>query len=124
MVAALAAQTYQTPEGSLTRKSSTPVDITIDGEPGQSITLVVPSSDPEDCDEQRSCSLVNRDGVCWLSHQEPGYVETLWIVQSSDTPGGPNPWLVAASYSPTGTSELRAEVDAIVDSITTEYPHP
>ena len=124
MVAALAAQTYETADGSLTRDPTTPRDITIDGEPGQFITLVSPRRDPHDCDDQRFCSLMNRDGVCWLSTQEPGYVgERFWIVQSSQTPGGPNPWLVAASYSAM-SSELSADLNNIVHSITTDYSHP
>jgi hypothetical protein len=136
MVAALAAQTYETPEGPLTREPSTPVDITIDGDPGQSITLVVPTwqpGDPGDCDEGRPfpseggtssprfCSLVDRDGyACWLSHLEPGYLDTLWVMGSGDSP----PWVIDASFSPTASSELRAEIDAIVDSISTSNVPP
>jgi hypothetical protein len=136
LVAALAAQTYETPDGSLTREPSTPVDITIDGDTGQSITLVVPtsqSSDPGDCDagrpfpadggisSPRFCSLVDRDNyACWLPHLEPGYLDTLWVMGSGDSP----PWVIDASFSPTASSELHAEVDAIVDSISTSNVPP
>ena len=124
MVAALAAQTYPTAEGSLTREPTTPRDITIDGEPGQSIQLVLPWSDPHDCDE---AALLQPDesGRCVLAVPlEPRQMgERFWIVQSSDTPGGPNPWLVAASYSGL-SSELSADLNNIVHSITTDYSHP
>jgi hypothetical protein len=132
LVAALAAQTYETPEGSLTREPSTPVDITVDGDTGQSITFVVPtwqSTDPGACDggrpspsdggvsSPRFCSLVDRDRyACWLSHLEPGYLDKLWVMGSGDSP----PWVVDASYPPTATSELLAEIDAIVTSMTTD----
>jgi hypothetical protein len=116
-VAYLAEQTYGTPEGSLTRELSNPVAITINGHPGQSITGAVPGSDPDGCDDQRFCSLMDRDGGrCLLSHFEPNALVTLWI----STPPGRNPpvWVVAASYWPTTGSELRAEMNTIVDSMT------
>lgn len=117
LVAYLAEQTYDTPEGSLTRDLSTPVDITLDGHPGQSITGVVPDSDPNGCDEQRFCSLTDRDGyLCLLPHPEPNALVTLWIADS--TPVNPPLWVVAASYWPTTSSELLAEMNAIVDSMT------
>lgn len=123
LLAYLAEQTYDPPEGSLTRELSTPVEITIDGQPGQSITGVVPAypdSDPDGCDEQRFCSLMDRDGgQCLLPHLEPGALVTLWI----SAPAGRNPplWVVAASYWPTTSSELLAEMNAIVDSMTWPY---
>jgi hypothetical protein len=120
LVAYLAEQTYDTPEGSLTRELSTPVAITIDGHPGQSVTGAIPGSDPDGCDEQRYCSLLDRDGgQCLLSHLEPNALVTLWI--STWTDRNPALWVVAASHWPTTGSELRAEMNAIVDSMTWPY---
>ena len=117
LVAYLEEQTYETPEGSLTRDLSTPVEITIDGHLGQSITGPVPGSDPAGCDEQRFCSLMDRDGgQCLLSHLEPNALVTFWISAPLDR--NPPLWVVAASYWPTTGSELRAEMNAIIDSMT------
>jgi hypothetical protein len=117
LVAYLAEQTYGTPEGSRTREFSTPVEITIGGYPGQSITSVAPvdpNSDLNGCDEQRFCNLLDRDGGgCLRSHLEPGALDTIWIVDMGE-------WhhVVAASYWPTTGSALLAEMNAIVDSMT------
>ena len=117
LVAYLAEQTWDIPEGLLTRDFSTPVDITIGGHPGQSITGAVPGSDPDGCDEHRFCSLADRDGgQCLLSHLEPNAIVTVWISAPPDR--NPRFWVVAASYWPTTGSDLRAEMMAIVDSMT------
>jgi hypothetical protein len=120
LLAYLAEQTYDTPDSPLTRELSTPVEITIDGHPGQSITGIVPAfpdGDPNGCDEQRFCSLMDRDGgLCLLPHLEPGALVTLWV----SAPAGRNPalWVVAASYWPTTRTDLLDEMNAIVDSMT------
>lgn len=120
LVAYLAEQTYDTPEGSLTRELSTPVDITIDGYAGQSITGVVPAypgSDPDGCDQQRFCSLLDRDSSqCLLPHLEPNALVTLWIVDLGD--GSPHRRVVAASYWPTTRTDLLDEMNALVESMT------
>ena len=118
LVAYLVEQTYDTPDGSLTRDFSAPEDITIDGRPGQRIMDAVPEypdSDPNACDEQRFCTLQDRDGwMCLLSHPEPGALDTLWIV---DPPGNRNYLLIVAS-SGSPNAELRSEMNAIVNSMT------
>jgi hypothetical protein len=116
LVAYLAEQTYDAP-GSRTRDLSAPVAITLGGHPGQSITGAVPGSDPDGCDQQRFCSLLDRDGdQCLLPHLEPNALVTLWISAPPDR--NPPLWVVAASYWPATGSELRAEMNAIVDSMT------
>jgi hypothetical protein len=115
LVAYLSEQTYDTPEGPLTRELSSPVDITIDGTPGKSITGGLPS-DPLACDEQRFCSLLDRDGAQCLLLHERNQIVTLWISH----PDGRNPplWVVAGSHFWTAGSEVLAEMNAIVDSMT------
>lgn len=116
LVAYLAEQTYDT-EASLTRELSTPVDATVDGYPGQSITGVVPrypNGDPGGCDHQRFCSLLDRDGGwCLLPHVEPNALVSIWLWEVGD--GALR--VAAAHYLPTTGSELRAEMNAIVDSM-------
>lgn len=118
LVGALAAQTYETPGGSVTREFSSPSDIVIDGHAGQAITSVTPvdtTSDPAGCDQQRFCSLLDRDGgTCLLSHLEPGALDTVWVVDGGSLQGG---HVVAASYWPTTSPELLAEMNAIVESM-------
>jgi hypothetical protein len=105
-------QQYDDADGSRTRDLSAPVDITIDGQPGNSVTGVLPS-DPLACDEQRFCSLLDEDGAqCLLLHGR-NQIVTLWISDSPDK----SLWVVAATSWPTTSSELLAEVNAIVDSM-------
>lgn len=116
-VAGLAEQTYDTPDGSLTREFSAPEDITIDGSHGQLIrqtATAYPDSDPKACDEQRYCSLKDRDFAgCLLSHPEPGALDTLWVV---DPPENRNYLLVVvATGSP--SPALRDEMNTLVNSM-------
>lgn len=117
LVAFITEQTYDWPDGSLTREFSTPEDITIDGSHGQRIVDVAaayPDSDPIGCDEQQFCTLQDRDGWgCLLSHPEPGALDTLWVV---DPPDGRNYRLVVAS-SGTPDAGLRAEMNTLVNSM-------
>jgi hypothetical protein len=118
LVAYLAEQPYGWPDGSLTRDFSAPEDITIDGSHGQRIMDAVPEypdSDPNACDEQRFCTLQDRDSWgCLLSHPEPGALDTLWVV---DPPENRNYLLVVASSGLPDTV-LRTEMNAIVNSMT------
>jgi hypothetical protein len=119
-VAYFGEQPYDTPGGSATRDFSAPVDVTVDGSHGQRITGLVPDypgGDPNACDEQRFCTVQDRDGWgCLLPHSEPGSLDTLWVV---DPPEGRNYYLVvAASYWPTTSSGLLEEVNTLVDSMT------
>jgi hypothetical protein len=118
LVAYLSEQTYDTPgyaTGPLTRELSTPVDITIDGTPGKSVTGGLPS-DPLACDEERFCSLLDRDGAQCLLLHERNQVVTLWISHPDDR--NPPLWVVAGSHTWTAGSEVVAEMNAIVDSMT------
>lgn len=100
------------PDGLVPRDFAEPVDITIDGQEGNSVTGVLPS-DPLACDEERFCSLLDEDGAqCLLLHERNQLVR-LWISDSPDR----NLWVVAATYWPTTDPELLAEMDAIVDSM-------
>ncbi len=120
LLSLLREQTYDTPEGSRTRELSTPVDISINGDSGRSVTGLLPDIDPSGCDEQRFCSLLDRDGArCLLPHFEPNALVRLWSV---DVPNrNPSPWVVAATYQPTTSPELLAEMSAIVDSMTEHH---
>lgn len=115
LVAYLTEQTYDTPDGSAPRDLSAPEDITVGGSHGQRISYTYPDSDASACDEQRFCILQDRDGWgCLLSHQGPGSLDTLWVV---DPPENRNYLLVvAASGSP--SPALRDEVDTLVNSMT------
>ncbi len=59
--------------------------------------------------------MLDRDSAqCLLSHLEPNALITLWIVDLGDS----RLRVVAASYWPTTSTELLAEMNAIVDSMT------
>jgi hypothetical protein len=72
LVAALAAQA--------SRDASAPVDVTVDGYAGKSITLHVPDDAVfSDCDRGEFRTLVmGPDGARY--HQDPGQIDKLWIV--------------------------------------------
>jgi hypothetical protein len=106
----LSQQTHDA-DGSL-RDLSAPADITIDGQPGNSVTGVLPS-DPLACDEQRFCSLLDQDGAQCLLLHERNQIVTLWISDSPDK----NLWVVAATHWPTTSPDLLAEVNAIIESM-------
>ena len=114
-MAHLAEQTYDTPDGASTRDFSAPEDITVDGSHGQRIRYAYPDSDVDACDEQRFCILQDRDSWgCLLSHQEPGSLDTIWVV---DPPANRNYLLVVAASGSPGPA-LRDEVDTLVNSMT------
>ena len=72
IVAALASQA--------TRDASEPVDVTVDGHPGMSITLHVPGDIPfsagevdyTDCDENHFCTFGDGDGLPHVERPGPG----------------------------------------------------
>jgi hypothetical protein len=117
-VAYLAEQPYDSPDGSLTRDFSAPEDITIDGSHGQRIrqtATAYPDSDPNPCDEQRYCSLQDRDSWgCLLSHPEPGALDTLWVV---DPPENDRNYLLVVAASGSPSPALRDEMNTLVNSI-------
>ena len=116
LVAALAAQA--------SRDASAPVDVTVDGYAGKSITLHVPDDAAyvggrfSDCDRGEFRSWV-RDPVADSAryHQGPGQIDELWILDV----GGTLVVIDAGSYALTPAEHL-AEVRAIADSATFELP--
>jgi hypothetical protein len=108
--AALAAQA--------SRDASTPVDVTIDGYSGKTVTLHVPAdADFAQCDE-------GTFGSWWLtetensrSQQEPGQVDEIWIL---DVEG--SVVILDASYFPDTPAEVIEEIRGIVESATFEVP--
>jgi hypothetical protein len=109
LAAALAAQA--------SRDASEPVDITVGGYAGKSITLHVPDDAVfSDCDEGQFRTLVK--GIsCARYHQGPGQIDELWIVDVD----GELAVINTAYY--VGTAQVvRDELVAIVDSMTFEAP--
>jgi len=119
LVAALSAQA--------SRDASAPVDITVDGHAGKSITLHVPgdiaySADEfTDCDYGQFCTFVDPEmsgqgaDACARSAQGPGQIDELWIVEVD----GMAVIIDAAYYEGTPDGDVE-EMRAIVDSITFE----
>ena len=105
LVAALSAQA--------SRGASAPVDITVDGYAGKSITLHVPDDAVfSDCDRGEFRTLVEGvDGARY--HQDPGQIDKLWIVDVD----GELVVIDTAHYEGTPQSVVD-ELDAMVESIT------
>ena len=109
LVAALAAQA--------SRDASAPVDVTVDGYAGKSITLHVPDDAVfSDCDRSEFRTLVmGADGARY--HQDPGQIDEVWVVDVN----GELAIIDWAHYAGTPTEHVE-ELRAIVDSITFEAP--
>jgi hypothetical protein len=111
VVAALAAQA--------SRDATVPVDITVDGYAGKSITLRVPDDVPHtggprgftDCHEGKFRSWTTPSGERY--HQGPGQIDKLWIVDVN----GVVVVIDIAYYEGTPAAHV-AELEAIVASIT------
>jgi hypothetical protein len=120
-VAALAAQA--------SRDASAPVDITLDGHAGKSITLHVPgdiaysaADEFTDCEQTQFCTFVDPsltsgppEDACARSAQGPGQIDELWIVVVDG-----NLVIIDAAYYDGTPDEVIEEQRAIVDSITFE----
>ena len=110
VVAALASQA--------SRDASEPVDVTVDGHPGQSITLHVPddvgfAAGEFDCDEGKFCTFGDA-ADCQMWHvQAPGAIDELWIV---DLDG--EIVAVTGAYYPETPAEDLDELQAILGSMT------
>ena len=111
IVAALASQA--------SRDASEPMDVSVDGHPGKSITLHVPddvefaAGEFSDCDEGKFCTFGDA-ADCQMWHvQAPGAIDELWIV---DLDGE----IVAmtGSYYPETPAEDVAELRTILGSMT------
>ena len=110
LVAALAAQA--------SRDASAPVDITLDGYAGKSITLHVPDdANFAECDDGKFASWgIPGDGPSRY-HQGPGQIDKLWIL---DVDG--HLVVIDANYHPGTPQDVVDELDAIVESATFELP--
>jgi hypothetical protein len=107
LVAALAAQA--------SRDASAPVDVTVDGYAGKSITLHVPDDAVfSDCDQGEFRTLVMGISAARY-HQDPGQIDVVWILDVDGVPAVVD-W---AYYAGTPTEHVE-ELRAIVESITFE----
>lgn len=108
LVAALSAQAL--------RDASAPVDITLDGYTGKSITLHVPeNADFADCDDGMFASwgVPGEDPARW--HQGPGQIDELWIV---DVDG--HLVVIDTAYYAGTPEDVVDELGAIVESVAFE----
>lgn len=110
IVAALASQAA--------RGATEPVDVTVGGYAGKSITLYVPEdADFSACDQETFATLgVALDGPT-RSQQAPGQIDEFWIL---DVDGAIA--VLDATYGPATPAELINEVRAIAESATFESP--
>lgn len=102
--------------GQASRDASTPVDVTVDGHAGKSITLHVPDDAVfSDCDRGEFRTLIEQeDGARY--HQDPGQIDQLWVLDVN----GELVIIDAGHYEGTPQSVLD-EIDAIVESATLDY---
>ncbi|HUH17153.1 MAG TPA: hypothetical protein VMM85_04325 [Methylomirabilota bacterium] len=110
LVAALTAQA--------SRDATEPVDVTVDGYAGKSITLHVPEDEVfSDCDRGTfgSWGVPGSDPGPFRYHQDPGQIDKLWIVDVD----GELAVIDAAYYEGTPQSVID-EMEAIVESLTFE----
>jgi len=111
--------------GQASRDASEPVDITVDGHAGKSITLRVPDdADFRECDrnppsaDSEFCTLTEDDpAVCHRYHQFPGQIDQLWSVDVNGEVA-----VIDATWGDATPAEGLAELRAILDSITFEAP--
>jgi hypothetical protein len=113
--------------GQASREASEPQDITVDGRAGKSITLRVPlDAEFGQCDrsagesEPRFCTLSGEGGdpaACRRYHQFPGQIDELWIVDVDEELA-----VIDAMWSDATPAEARAQLRAILESLTFEAP--
>jgi hypothetical protein len=113
LVAALAAQP--------SRDASEPVDVTVGGYSGKSITLHVPNDFPnpaeafKDCDEGNFASYGVPGDEPSRYHQGPGQVDEFWILDVDGSIA-----IIDAMYRPNTPTALIQELRAIAESATFE----
>jgi hypothetical protein len=107
-------------ESQASRNASAPVDITLDGHAGKSITLHVPddaahtSGGFTDCDQGQFCTFGSGPTNCQMwNAQGPGAIDELWIV---DVDG--EIFLLTGAYYAQTPAEHVDEVRAILGSMT------
>jgi hypothetical protein len=97
------------------RDATAPVDVTVDGRAGTSITLHVPEGiDLHDCDRGTFCTLaLTADGLihCWRFNQGAGQIDVLSIVDVDGIPV-----VIDAAHYEATPPEWVTEMEAIVDS--------
>jgi hypothetical protein len=104
-----------------TRNASAPLDVTVDGHAGKSITMEMPADMPysasnnPDCDQNKFCTLAFEDGrtTCNMWYQEAGQIDQLWIVDLD----GEFLFVAGAYWSETPLDRVE-EVQAILGSMT------
>jgi hypothetical protein len=99
-----------------------PVDITVDGHAGKSITVHVPDPLPAECVDAQFCSFVDPaltsgppEDACARSHQGPGQIDELYIVVVDG-----NLIVLDAAYWEGTSAALIEEERAIIDSVSFE----
>ena len=110
IVAALASQA--------SRDASEPVDVTVDGHPGKSITLHVPddvghSAGRFDCDEGKFCTFADAVACQMWNAQGPGAIDELWLVDLDGEVAA-----VVGGYYPETPDEDVGEMQALLASMT------
>jgi hypothetical protein len=107
------------------RDASAPVDVTVGGYPGKSITLHVPNDAPtraeafKDCDQDTFASYGIQPNEPSRYHQGPGQVDELWIVDVNGALA-----VIDAMHRADTPTELIEEMRAIAESATFEPPAP
>jgi hypothetical protein len=103
------------------RDASEPVDITVDGHAGKSITLRVPDdAELGECDFNRLsggaefCTLTEGNpAVCHRYHQFPGQIDELWVLDVDGQVA-----VIDATWSDATPPDALAELRLILDSMT------
>jgi hypothetical protein len=98
------------------RDATQPLDVTVDGYSGQSITLHVPEdADFSECDRSTfgSWGVPGPDETPFRHHQDPGQIDKLWVLDVE----GELVVIDTAYYDDTPQSDID-ELGAIVESIT------
>lgn len=103
--------------GQASRDASVPVDITVDGRAGKSITLHVPDDAVRtQCDQGAFCSLtVDDPSICLRWNQFPGQIDEVWVLDVDD-----EAVVIDAMWSDETPAEALAELRAILESMTFE----
>ncbi len=101
------------------RDASEPMDVTVDGHAGQTITLHVPedvgyNAGEFDCDQGNFCTVVSEAG-CEIHNPAPGAISDLWI---GDFDG--EVLIMAGYYYPETSADHVDEMRGILESMTFE----
>ncbi len=102
-------------QGQASRDASEPVDITVDGHEGKSLTLHVPEDAVfSQCDRTEFCTLTqDNPAACHRFQQFPGQVDELWILDVDGEVA-----VIDATWGEETPAEAKAELRAILESMT------